>query len=374
MNYEFSTVTKALLAQGKLKQLKTISGQLLPFAIDPKTRAITEVAKVAVGFQLNPIITSAKLLLDFGQIVQTHRGFQKTYRMIELVQQSVGVLQATTAVIGVGVVGNIVLTAVNLHNTLKLREDVRQLRVEIKNGFTDLKFLIKEQNEELKSTLKDYNEELKSWINHVSQDTKFEMHRLKLVDAYSQFLAAVKLIKLAISCENEINRNNHLANAIFTLGNALEIYDNTELLTEVCTLGKLRRLECAWAIEQVRALAFQLQNELTPASQCIEHLQERMIQDLLNIISICTSQDELDILFPEIMRICNHDLFILEFYKNQINWIRDLTTEEREILLNMDTSNFDEGNYQEIDSETIPQEQVIYEELKSKSHFLSLRD
>ena len=48
-------------------------------------------------------------------------------------------LQATTAFIGVGTVAVGVLSAVNLQQTLKLRKEVGQLRIEVKDGFIDLK-------------------------------------------------------------------------------------------------------------------------------------------------------------------------------------------------------------------------------------------
>jgi uncharacterized protein (UPF0254 family) len=43
-------------------------------------------------------------------------------------------LQATTALIGVGTLAGVGLGAVNLHQTLKLRKEVEQMRFEIKNG------------------------------------------------------------------------------------------------------------------------------------------------------------------------------------------------------------------------------------------------
>lgn len=58
---------------------------------------------------------------------------------ITAIQQNLGVLQATTALIGVGMIANIAISAASLHQILKLREDVRQMRIEIKDGFIDLK-------------------------------------------------------------------------------------------------------------------------------------------------------------------------------------------------------------------------------------------
>ncbi len=51
---------------------------------------------------------------------------------LQSLQTSVGVLQATTALIGVGTVASVALGAINLHQTLKLREEVKQMRLEVK--------------------------------------------------------------------------------------------------------------------------------------------------------------------------------------------------------------------------------------------------
>lgn len=63
-------------------------------------------------------------------------------------QSTLGVLQASTAVIGVGTAVGVGLAAVNLWQTFKLRKDVKQLRLEVKDGFIDLKVALKDQGSE----------------------------------------------------------------------------------------------------------------------------------------------------------------------------------------------------------------------------------
>jgi len=83
------------------------------------------------------------------QMYQVHRGFQKTYQEINQLQASLGVLQSTTAVIGVGVAVTGVLAAVNLYQTLKLREDIKQLKLTVTGGFIDLKSALKNQGDSI---------------------------------------------------------------------------------------------------------------------------------------------------------------------------------------------------------------------------------
>lgn len=152
-------------------------------------------------------------------------------------------LKATTALIGVGTVAGVVLSAVNLHQTLKLREDVKQLRLEVKDGFIDLEKALKNQGEEIIQR-----------IEEVAQDVEFRHHRTILIQAYGRFLQATNRIKIAISSEDLSVRDADLANARQTLDLALADYNNPRLLSETCAAGQLRRLECAWAIEQTIAL------------------------------------------------------------------------------------------------------------------------
>jgi hypothetical protein len=88
-------------------------------------------------------------------------------------------------------------------------------------------------------------------------------------------------------------------------------YNNPNLLSETCAAGQMRRLECAWAIEQTIILTYQLQNELIAVSDRLIALQDEIRQECLQIIKKCDSQDELDFLFPEIACICDRDLLVL---------------------------------------------------------------
>ncbi len=300
-------------------------------------------------------------------MVQTHRGFQKTYEMLGTLQNSIGVLQATTAVIGVGVAASVVLSAINLHQTLKLREDVKQLKLEVEEGFIDLKKALKNQGAEITQR-----------IDEVARDVKFEQHRLVLVRAYGKFLEASRRIKFAMSCDDVSIRNADLANARQTLSEALADYNNPHLLSELSAAGQLRRMECAWAIELTIALTYQLQNQLSAVSHQLSHLQDKIRQDSLTVIDRCQSEDELDFLFPEILRIQTHDIAVLESWQHHVDWMRELAPAELKQLQEADLDDADVTDTPETTETTpadlVPPEQTFYEDLKQKSHYLSLRD
>ena len=323
-------------------------------------------------------ITGAQIIQNHLGFQETYRrmdeGFQKTYKEFEVIQAalrslqaSVGVLQATTAVIGVGVAAGVALSAVNLHQTLKLREDVKQLRVEVKDGFINLKKALKNQGAEIIQR-----------IDEVAQDIKFEQHRVVLVRAYGKFLEATKLMKTAMSCEDMSIRNATLANAQLMLAEALADYNNPHLLSETCAAGQLRRLECAWAIEQTIALSYQLQNQSAAVSDRLSHLQDKIRQDSLTVIERCETEDELDFLFPELTRIHDHDLAVLESWQNNVDWMRSLPPSELKLLQSADFSNSEIAVQPDSNATTIslevPLEQLLYENLKQKSHPASLRD
>lgn len=283
------------------------------------------------------------------------------------IQSSLGVLQATTALIGVGTIAGVALSAVNLHQTLKLREDVKQLRLEVKDGFIDLK-----------QALKNQGSEIIQHIDEVAQDIKFEQHRVILIQAYGRFLEATKLMKIAMSCEDVSIRNGDLANARQMLAEALADYNNPRLLSETSAPGQLRRLECAWAIEQTIVLSYQLQNESGAVSDRLSHLQDKIRQDSLSVIERCETEDELDFLFPELTRIHDHDLAVLESWQNHVDWMRTLPASELKLLQSAELDNSEITVNSDTNLTTTvldaPPEQLFYEALKQKSHPQSLRD
>jgi hypothetical protein len=374
MDYIFSAANQALWAAGKLVQVTASSGQLLPILRDPITGRFVEIAKGVISTSPQPIISPMNFIIDAAQMIQIHRGFQKTYRELDIVkagiqslQASVGVLQATTAVIGVGVAAGVALAAVNLYQTMKLREDVKQLRLEVKDGFIDLK-----------KALKDQGREIIQRIDEVAQDIMFQQHRLEFIKAYGKFLEATKLMKTAMSFQDLSDRKLEFANVRQTLGEALAIYNNPQLLSETCAAGQLRRYECAWAIDQTIVLSYQLQNEPAAVSDRLSQLQTKIRQDTLKVIDSCETEEELDFLFPEITRIHDHDLAVLESWQNHIDWLRTLPESELKLLESAEFNPSEIAQISDTNSTTtaleIPPEIQLYESLKQKSHPQSLLD
>jgi hypothetical protein len=356
MEVAFSAVGQALLALGKARYMVSKTGEILPKLVSTDTGRVIETARAVAGNGFNPFAVPFGFLIDGVQMVQVHRGFQKTYRMIETLQQSLGVLQTTTAIVGTGVAVTGVLTAVNLYQTLKLREDVRQLRKELTNGFLDVKQILIEQHAEI----------LQKLDQKALDDRRRELER-----AYARFSEATKMVGFAMVCQNAVARGNHLANAVQTMSESLAIYNDTKLLPDMNAAGKLRRFECAWTIEQAIALVFQLQNEPIAASKCILDLQQKIRQDTLSVATACESQAELDFIFPEITRIHRQDLMVLEAWQTQIDVLRSLSPTELKQLSNL---NSEESEVIDAESIQIPEEENAYNTLKAKADFRALRD
>lgn len=189
-------------------------------------------------------------------------------------------------------------------------------------------------------------------------------------------MQATKRIKIAMSSEDEKIRDADLANARQTLDVALADYNNSRLYSENNAAGQLRRKECAWAIEQTIALTYQLQNDLSAARNQLSHLQSKIRQDCFNVINNCQSEEELDFLFPEIKRIHDHDLAVLETWQNQIDWMRSLPETELKLLESAEFSNLEVNPDTNSTTTALaaPPEQLFYENLKEKSHPQSLQD
>lgn len=373
MEYVFSAANQALWAAGKLSQAMTNTGQPLPLLRDPSTGKFVEVAKglvvdntsfaplIAANPPVGLALAGGKMLMSTGEMYQN----QAILGQLNVLQSSLGVLQATTAVIGVGVAVTAALSAVNLWQTLKLREDVKQLRLEVRDGFIDLK-----------QALRNQGLEVIQHIDQVAQDITFNQHRLEFIKAYSRFLEATKLIKIATSIQDINARTVELSNARQTLGESLAIYNSPHILSETSAAGQLRRYECAWIIEQAIALTYYLQGEPEALSHHLSHCQYKIRQDGLNIIEHCQTEDELDFIFPEITRIHNHDLAALELWKTQIDWLKSLPASELRLLESVDFQNTASNDVSDPKSSfTIiekPPEQIFYESIKDKSHPVSL--
>ncbi len=372
MLFQFAPAIQALIDSGNYEIVRdTVSGQLLGIVRDKATGKFVahavSLASNVIGSPVNPLFAPVQVAMGGLEMIQTHLGFQKTYTMLNALQNSVGVLQATTAVIGVGTIAGVVLSAVNLHQTLKLREDVKLLRLEVKDGFIDMK-----------KVLNDQGAEIIKHIDQVAQDIEFKHHRTILAQAYGHFIEAVNWLRSTLMLPDATDRNAALVGVEGMLRKAIADYNNPQLYNDICAAGKLRRFECAWAIDQTITLTYQLRGAFEVVSDRLSILQDKICQDSLSLIDLCQTDDELDFIFPEIARIYDHDLAVLNSWQNNVNWKRSLPPSEIKLLqsADFDTSEVSVGSdaIANPTADSIPPEVLLYEKLKQKSHSASLRD
>jgi len=362
MMFVFPPLIQAGIAAGQYEVVRNAAGVALGIARNKATGHFVGHAVGMVGnggIPFNPVAVP----LQFAQMYQAHQGFQAVQTGLQSIQASLGVLQTMTALTGVGVAANLAVSAVSLWQILKLREDVKLQRLEMREGFLDLKHVLKDQGIEIIQK-----------IDEAVQDIEFRQHRQALAQAYGRFLEATRLINIALSCKDLQIRNADLANARQILTESLADYKNPHLLTEADAVTQLRRSECVWAIEQTIAVTYQLQNQPEALSKCLEQLHDRVYQDIFSIIELCESDDKLEIIFPEVTRIYQQDLVVLKLWQEQVDWMRSLPPSEQKLLQQAD-ANQSELSEALVPAElTIPPEQLLYETLKEKSHFAALCD
>jgi hypothetical protein len=361
MMFTFPPLIQTGLASGLYEVVKNAAGVPLAIARDPVTGQFVGHAMGMVsnaGIPFNPV----SLGLQFGQMYQTQRGFQAVQVGLQSIQASLGVLQTMSALTGIGVVANIGISAVSLWQILKLREDVKQQRIEMREGVLDLKQVMKDQKTEIIQQ-----------INDAVQSIEFHQQRQVLAQAYGRFLEATRLIQIAMSCEDLNIRNADVANARQTLNEALADYKNPHFVKENNAITRLRRAECVWTIEQTIAVTYQLQEQPQALSNCLGQLQDRIRQDLVEVINLCESEEELDIIFPEILRIHDQDLVVLQTWQAQVDWMRSLPPSEQKLLsqVNPDSEIVETPTPADL---AIPPEQLLYETWQEKSHFAALQD
>lgn len=372
--YIFDPHIQKLISEGIYKiVIDSKTGEALPIVRDIATGHFKAFAKqiITQGSNINPLFTplnvGANFLTSSVQMYQTHKGFQKTYQMINQLQQSIGVLQGTMSLIGVGTIATVALSAVNLQQTLKLREDIKQLRLEVKDGFIDLK-----------QALKNEKKEVFARIEQVAKDVTYQHHRTILAQAYGRFLQAVECIKDALKTSDINLRNAIINNAQKMLYDALADYKNPLLYDNSNTPGKLRRKECTWAIEQTLIMTYQLQEAYEIVCSRLQNLQQNINKDAVEIIGSCESETELDFLFPELIRIKNHDLLALKTWQNNTEYFLSLPTEDKinfsELTLSPNNTNLNQESKAEILLETELPEITNYKKNKEISHFAALKD
>jgi len=195
--------------------------------------------------------------------------------------------------------------------------------------------------------------------------------------SYGLFIQALNCLRDAVKLQDFNRRNAQIDLAKGMLFEALADYDNPQLLEETCADGLLRRRECAWAIDQALTMTYQLQGAHEVVSDRLANLQDKIRQDSLIVIERCETEDELDFLFPEIRRIHDHDLAVLDSWQNHVDWMQTLSPEDLKLLNSSDFIDSEITSNPNTKSATIaliePPEQLLYENLKQKSHFSSLQ-
>ncbi|MGC1216824.1 MAG: hypothetical protein WA883_05080 [Phormidesmis sp.] len=354
--YNFSPLIQAGIAAGKYIPVETAAGIPIGMVRDAATG---QFAAHAIGMGLNPLTAMPSMAMGAGQLYQGHKALQG----IKALSASVATLQATTAVIGVGVVGVAALSAVNLWQTLKLRKDVRQMRVEVREGFIDLKQVFADQGTELIEH-----------IQHVSEDVEFRAHRTILARAYGLFDKALNRLGSAVTMQDLSARHDEIKAARSMMFQALSDYDNGQIMSGISSVAYIRRRECVWAIEQAIAMTYELQCEWQTVCDRLTSLNTTIRKDASITLDKVETTDELDFLFPELTRIRNHDLVFVEAWKNQIEWTQTLSGEEMKQLKAFaenesieceDVAATEDHTNNEAQADDQPAEYAFYENAKS---------
>lgn len=281
------------------------------------------------------------------------------------INDNLAVLQSTTGLIGLGTGAGATISAVNLYQTIKLRQEVKELKLVVHGGFISLA-----------KALEDQGEEVMRQIDKVADDVEYRHHRTILAQAYGKFVEAVNWLRDTVNLTHTHTKTASFVGIQGKLVDALADYKNPKIYQHNSAVGRLRRLECSWAIYQTITTIYQLQGESDIVSDRLSSLQRQIREELVHLINLCESQEELDFIFPEIARIHNHDLAALKLWQEQVDLMRSLSPEDLKELENACSEKLLTANNQkqEITALAEPPELLLYNELREKSHFLSLRD
>lgn len=329
-----------------------------PFvAAVPYANMVLIIAKVGVKFALN---YQSKVASD-----HLTQELDELKKGMESLQEKASILESATATLGVGVALQGILSALNLQQTGKSNLKLDQVLLELQTGFTELKSIINHQGDEI----------LKA-INQVNQEIKLEMHRVEFVKAYGIFQSVHhNQLPSALITQNSKDRNDKLNFIWNNLQICLAIYNNKELISSPLISEKWKRLQSAWAIEQTLALVDILKNDFDACIFQLNHLKDKIIKDCMELTESCQSEEEIDFIFPRINYIINHDIILIDFWKNNLKVIQNLSIEAQEKLASFNVTDIVSLNKaQKSNALQKPSPFELYQELKAQSHFVALKD
>jgi hypothetical protein len=282
---------------------------------------------------------------------------------LDLIGQSVSLLQTTSLINCAGTLVNTGIAAASLYHTLKLREDVKVMRSEMKDGFLDLK-----------TVLKDQGQEIIAHIDLVAETVEFSQHRTILSRAYAQFSQGTQRLQTALTIQESTRRDAEIQSARNMMAEALKDYENPDLMQNINAAGYIRRRECVWAIRQAIAYSFQLQGEHATSYHDLETLETLIRQDSRQAVSLVNSELELDFLFPEIVHIHTHDLTALNRWQSQLSWLQELPAAEVQQLSAAGLTPLALPESQLGELIEVPLAQTQYDSFKAKSRYAALKD
>ena len=175
-------------------------------------------------------------------------------------------------------------------------------------------------------------------------------------------------LQSALTVQDLARRNADINSVRDMMFQALADYDNPQLLNNTNAAGYIRRRECVWAIQQAIAFTYQLQGEQTSVSHRLETLCTTIRRDSITAVNQIDSQSELDFLFPELVRIHDHDLQALNLWQTQIDWVQTLDSDEIRLLNRSELNPVDLKMSGTESLSEVPSEQTLYEELQPKSN------
>lgn len=166
-----------------------------------------------------------------------------------------------------------------------------------------------------------------------------------------------------------------IGNAQKMLYDALADYKTPLLYNNSNIPGQLRRKECTWVIEQTLIMTYELQCAYEMATYRLVSLQNNIREYLIELIDNCNDENEVDFLFPELLRINNHDLLVLENWQHNLEYVASLSSAESKMLKSFELPQVD-FTEQLLETEIVIEEteEEDYRDFKKISHFAALKD
>ncbi|MBB1126568.1 hypothetical protein [Thiospirillum jenense] len=198
-------------------------------------------------------------------------------------------IQSSLTAIGTAATMGCALSAVSVFQLLLIQKSLKRIEKKLDTGFLDLKVFVQEKIDNLLD----------------------QQQQQRLSEGFHYYLQGVEEMKSAILMTNPDNKRLALNESISMFRKALAIYDSRQDYNNTNLPARLRRMECAWAIEAMIAEVYSLQQEYSASINSYKKLKNRITAEVC-FMEDKISEADFQFILSDFCHIYENDFVIID--------------------------------------------------------------